>query len=213
MQVGLVCIGLRVRCWCDWMKFGCECGFFFQGQLSWVSRGEFVFGVLFFLFFVFGFVRFGYLFVLSLQITVVDRYLRYWIRSRMVWLREVQSGQRFTQKVFLLFSGWCFQRSWMWGIFRALQMDWTVLVQEFCDGSKIVIIFSVSWLQVVVKGGRKDSIGQCWVLLGSWGLQVWRGRDFVDFINMWEKQYSEFFDGGRLMIFLNFSFQIWKLGL
>lgn len=40
MQVGLVCTGLRVRCWCDWMKLGCECGPSPQGQLSWASRGE-----------------------------------------------------------------------------------------------------------------------------------------------------------------------------
>lgn len=57
----------------------------------------------------------------------------------------VYSGYRLMKKVSLLSTDGCFQRVWMWGTSRALQMDWTALTEELWDGPNTATTPRASW--------------------------------------------------------------------
>ena len=64
---------------------------------------------------------------------------------------EVYSGNRLMKKLSLLSTDGCFQRVWMWGTSRALQMDCTALTEELCEGPNTAPTPRASWSQARVQ--------------------------------------------------------------
>lgn len=87
--------------------------------------------------------------VLSSYTTVSFLHLKNVTTSRMALAMAVYSGYRLMKKVSLLFTDGCFQRVWMWGTSRALQMDWTALTEELWDGPNTATTPRASWSHTV----------------------------------------------------------------